>query len=308
MKVELAGSTPRDLVLRGIAWMLGGTLLFAVVNVLVKALAQGYPIVQIMFFRAALALVLPLTVIAWMRRWTLLRPRRPLGHVLRSCAGIFAMATTFAAFRYIPAAEVIGISFAAPLFVTALSMPLLGEAVGWRRWTAVLVGFAGVVMMLQPGESLFSGTDGAALGGLLALAAAFGYAIVVITIRQLSRDDHALTIVITYMGLVTALTLPPLPFVWITPVGTDWLLFVALGLVGGMAQICMTYAMRDAPPAVVMPFDYSNLLFTTLLAWWIFAELPGGHAMIGAALIIACGFYILQREARLARLKPPSAR
>jgi drug/metabolite transporter (DMT)-like permease len=275
----------------------------------VKWLGARYPLAQLMFFRCALALV-PVAVL--MRRhprgFALIRPGRLRGHVVRSVFGLAAMAAGFAAFRYLPAADVIAINFAAPIFVTALSVPLLGESVGWRRWAAVVAGFAGVVVMLQPG-ALLAGTDpGAALGGALALGSALAYAIVVIAIRRLSSDEPGETIVFFYMAFVALATIPVLPFVWVTPASlADIALLTALGLVGGVAQIFMTRAVQIAPPAAIMPFEYFSLLATGFLAWAIWRELPSSGAVIGGAMVIACGLFILRREARLARVRPPSA-
>jgi drug/metabolite transporter (DMT)-like permease len=302
----------QDRILLGIALMLSSVVLFALVYVLVKELVARYPLAQVMFFRSALALLPAMALMARdPRGLALIRPSRPLGHLVRSFFGLVAMAAGFAAFRYLPAADVIAINFAAPIFVTALSVPLLGEAVGWRRWVAVCVGFAGIVVMLQPAAAL-SGTGpgaDAAIGGALALAGAVAYAIVVIAIRRLSRDEPGETIVFFYMAFVALATLPALPFVWTTPASVfDLGLLAALGLIGGAAQIMMTRALLHAPPAAIMPFEYFSLLATGFLAWMIWSELPSRGAVIGGAIVVACGLFILQREARLARVRPPSAR
>ena len=302
----------QDRVPLGIVLMLASVLLFALVYILVKELIQRYPLAQIMFFRSALALLPPVVLMVRdPRGLALIRPAHPLGHLLRSGFGLAAMAASFAAFRYLPAADVIAINFAAPIFVTALSVPLLGEAVGWRRWLAVLVGFAGILVMLQPAAMLAGTGPGAdaALGGALALGSALSYAIVVIAIRRLSRDESGETIVFFYMAFVALATLPALPFVWTSPAGfLDLALLVALGLIGGIAQVMMTRALLHAPPAAIMPFEYFSLLATGFLAWLIWSELPSRGAVIGGAIVIACGLFILQREARLARVRPPSAR
>lgn len=300
-------ATRPDRILLGIASMIGCVTLFSVVHIIVKALAPRYPIAQIMFFRSALALIpAAILILRHPRGLALLRTDRLGAHAARSLLGMFAMATMFAAFRYLPAADVVAINFAAPLFVTALSVPLLKEPVGARRWTAVLVGFVGVLVMLQPGT--VRSADGALLGGMLALASAMAYAFVVIVIRQLSRDEPSLTIVVVYMACVAATTGAILPFVWVTPTSFDLALLVAVGLIGGGAQIFMTRAFEFAPPAVVMPFEYLSLVVTALLAWLIWAEMPSDMTMVGAVIVIASGLFILYRETTLARLKPPSAR
>lgn len=306
----MTGSRPKDRVLLGIASMLASVVLFSLVYTLVKWLGARYPLAQLMFFRSALAL---LPAIALMRRdprgLALMRPTRPMGHLIRSGFGLAAMATSFAAFRYLPAADVIAINFAAPIFVTALSMPLLGESVGWRRWLAVVVGFLGVIVILQPGAMLAASSGAAAIGGALALSSAVAYAIVVIAIRRLSRDEPGETIVFVYMAFVALATLPALPFVWVTPQSlVDLGLLVALGLIGGVAQIFMTRAVQYAPPAAIMPFEYFSLLATGFLAWLVWEELPSGGAVAGGSIVIACGLFILRREAQLATLRRSSAR
>jgi drug/metabolite transporter (DMT)-like permease len=303
-----AGARRPDRILLGIGSMIASVTLFSIVNVLVKHLGATYPIAQLMFFRAAVAL-LPamILVLRHERGLAVMRTDRLGAHAARSLLGMFAMATSFAAFRYLPAADVVAINFAAPLFATALSVPLLGEAVGWRRWTAVLVGFAGVLVMLQPAALVSGAPAGAEIGGLLALSSALAYAVVVIIIRQLSRDEPSATIVFVYMACVALATLPVLPFVWVRPTGFDLLLLIALGLVGGFAQIFLTRAFEFAPPSVAMPFEYFALLATAILAWLIWNEVPTTWGLVGAAIVIASGLFILQREAKLARLKPPSA-
>jgi drug/metabolite transporter (DMT)-like permease len=298
-----------DRVLRGIVAMLSSVVLFSLVYLMVKWLGQRYALVQLMFFRCALALIPALALMhRHPRGFALMRPNRPLGHLVRGGFGMFAMATSFAAFQYLPAADVVAINFAAPIFVTALSVPLLGEAVGWRRWLAVMVGFVGVIVMLQPGAMLSGAQHAAAIGGALALSSALAYAVVVISIRQLARDEPGETIVFVYMALVTLATLPILPFVWVTPdTLADLALLLALGLVGGVAQIALTRAFQYAPPAIVMPFEYFSLIVTALLAWLIWSETPTRDAAIGGAIVIASGLFIIHREARRARVKPPSA-
>ena len=297
----------RDRVLQGIAWILLAVSFFAVVHVLVKKLGETYPVAQMMFFRSAFALLPAMAmVMRHPRGLGVLRSASPLGHVARSGFGIFAMATTFAAFQYIPAADVVAINFAAPIFVTALSVPLLGEGVGWRRWLAVVAGFAGVMVMLQPGAMLGAPGGDTALGSALALASAVAYAGVVIAIRQVSRVDAGEAIVFFYMAIVAIATLPTLPFLWVAPASAlDLAMLVALGVVGGIAQVFLTRGYEVAPPAAVMPFEYASLLATALLAWAFWGELPTSAGIAGGAIVIASGLFLFYREARLALVRRP---
>lgn len=296
-----------DRVLRGIVAMLSSVVLFSLVYLMVKWLGQRYALVQLMFFRCALALIPALALMhRHPRGFALMRPNRPLGHLVRGGFGMFAMATSFAAFQYLPAADVVAINFAAPIFVTALSVPLLGEGVGWRRWLAVVAGFAGVMVMLQPGAMLAAPGGDTALGSALALASAVAYAGVVIAIRQVSRVDAGEAIVFFYMAIVAIATLPTLPFLWVAPASAlDLAMLVALGVVGGIAQVFLTRGYEVAPPAAVMPFEYASLLATALLAWAFWGELPTSAGIAGGAIVIASGLFLFYREARLALVRRP---
>lgn len=281
---------------KGIALMLLSTLFFAVMNSSVKILGPSVPTEQVLFFRNLFAL-LPVAFVVW-RAGSLevLRPNRPLQHAWRALAGIVSLGTFFYCYARLPLADVIAISFTCPLFVTALSPWLLGEAVGPRRWAAVVVGFLGVLLIVQPGEAGFDPLL------LLVLLATLFYALVLISVRRLNRTDTPTAIVFWYLVISVAVTALALPFVWVTPDATGWLLLIGLGLFGGVAQLIVTAAFRYADAAVLAPFDYASILWGSALGYLIWGEVPAGTLWAGAAVLIASGLYIAHREAKLGLL------
>lgn len=291
---------------RGIVLMLLSTLFFAVMNASVKAIGPAIPAEQVLFFRNLFAL-LPVAFMVWrVGSLQVLRPHRPWQHAWRALVGLLSLGTFFYCYARLPLADVIAISFTAPLFVTALSPWQLGEAVGPRRWAAVLVGFLGVLLIVRPGEAGFDPRL------LLALAATFLYAQVLISVRRLNRTDSPIAIVFWYLVISVLAAGLALPFVWVEPDATAWLLLVGLGLFGGVAQLIVTAAFRYADAALLAPFDYASILWGSALGYLFWGEVPAGTLWAGAAVLIASGLYIAHREARLGlagrlRRHPPSA-
>lgn len=265
--------------------------LFSMMDTLIKFMTAGYPVPQLMFVRSFVALLL-------VGGWALardgdfrsLRTRRPLGHVGRALAGLISMGCFFTAFKLLPLAEVYVLSFAGPLFITALSVPMLGERVGWRRWTAVLVGFGGVVIMANPSA------DAPLLPIAIGLTAAFFYAVAVLAVRGLAKTETA-TATVVYVLLTASVVsgIIAIP-VWVMPDAFDALLLLAIGVIGAGAQVTITQAFRRAPPAVVAPFEYTGMIWATLFGFLVFGEVPTPAVLAGAAVIIGSGLYILHRE------------
>nr|WP_247886971.1 DMT family transporter [Azospirillum sp. SYSU D00513] len=278
--------------------MLGSVFFLSIMNALVKIVAEHHPVNQVAFFRSAFALIPALIAIRLHGSWAELRTDHPLGHVKRSAMGLMSMLLVFLSFSLLPLGEAVAMTFSAPLFLTALSVPLLGEKVGLHRWSAVLVGFAGVLVMVRPDGEIVN------LGALAALGAALTQAFAMIAIRQMSRTEAPNTIVFHFTAICTLVTALTLPFGWVTPTPADLALLVTTGLVGGCAQLCLTRAYSLAPAAAVAPFTYVSLLWAVLFGWFLWQEVPTVHMMAGAALVSASGLYILYREARRGRSKP----
>lgn len=275
--------------LRGILLMIVAVFLFAIMDALIKWLGALYPVVQIVFFRSLFGLAVILIPLR-QQGWKTLKAHNVRGHFWRTAFGFCSMVTFFAAFAIMPFADVYALAFTAPLFVTALSVPLLGESVGWRRWAAVLVGLAGVVIMIRPGG------EGLGLGALLALIGAFSYAAAIIYIRRLSTTDSNASIVFYFGAAATVLSGLALPVFWVTPTWLDLGLLVLVGLIGGAAQIILTQAFRLAPVSVVTPFEYTAIIWAVLLGYLIWDERTDAWLWLGVVLVVASGLYILHRE------------
>jgi len=279
---------------RGIASMLLAVAIFSCMDGLIKWLSATYPTIEIVFFRSAFAF-LPLLPALLRGGRAALRTRRPFVQAGRAAIGLVSMAAFFYCFRQMPLADVFGIAFSAPIFVTAFSVPLLGERVGIRRWSAVVVGFLGVLVMVRPDSGLFASAS------WVALFATVLYALGQIFVRDLTRTETT-TCIVFYVTLTTTLvSATAMPFVWVMPGLGDAALLAAVGILGGLAQLAFTRAFRLAPAAVVSPFDYTGLLYAGVIGYSVWGDVPTLTFLVGAAIVMASGLYILHRETRLAR-------
>ena len=276
----------------GIFLMVVATTLFTGMWAFAKALSARYPIVEVAFFRSIFGFLPVGVMIATSGGWTSLRVHRLSKHVWRAILGLTAMILSIVSYNLMPLADAVAISFASPLIVTALSMPMLGERVGLYRWSAVVIGFVGVLVIVRPGGEMLN------LGAVVAVAAAFVGGLVSITLRQLNRIDAPITIVFYFLLFSSLFTALPLPFIWVAPTMQDWGLAVLLGLCGGGAQIFMTRAYGLAPAAVISPLGYIGLLWSGLLGWLVWNDIPGSNVYFGAPIVVASGLAILYRETR----------
>ena len=283
----------RDRFGAGIAFALTGMFGVSVMDALAKLLGEGYAVSQIILARNAIGVVAVLAFVILARRgFGGLRIQKIPLLLLRIVFGLAAAFFFFTGLRYLPLADAFAIAFTAPLLITALSVPLLGEKVGFRRWAAVVIGFIGVVIVVQPGTSSFQ------IEALLPLGAAFSYALTMIVSRRMTQDMTTSAIVF-WSSLGAALLMSTLmPSQWRTPGLDDALLFLFMGLIGTLGMALITQAYRFAEASVIAPFDYSTLLWATLLGWLIWEDLPSPNVWLGASLLIASGLYILHRETR----------
>jgi drug/metabolite transporter (DMT)-like permease len=293
-------SRPEQDRLLGIGLRIGATTCFAFMAAMIKlGYAHGVSTPELAFYRFAFGLPPLLLWIAWNRNFDAWRTQRPMAHVSRAAIGLTTMVLAFSSLAYLPLAESTTIGFAAPLFAVALSALVLKEKVGRHRWSAVALGFVGVLVVMRPG-----GTHVPAIGLLLAISAALGVGIVTITIRQIGRTESTQTTVL-WFSLLSMLALSTLlPFYARAHDASAWAILAALGLFGGFGQIFLTSSLRYAPVSVVVPFDYTQLLWAVLLGWFIFSTQPPATTWAGAVVIIASGLYTLYREHKLGREKP----
>lgn len=288
---------------RAIACVVGAMLLFTVLDAMVKYLAaRGYSTWQLVFCRSLFSFVVILPLVGAQGGRRALVTQRPLDHLFRGAVGMAALWCWFYAYRNIPLADAYALSFSAPLFMTALSVPMLGEPVGRHRWSAVLVGLVGVLIMVQPGGGVFD------VSTLVVLLSAFLYALAIILLRGLGATETTLGTVFYFTLFCTLVSALSLPLTGRLPQSAgDAGLLVAIGLLGGVAQLLLTEAYRSAPVALVAPFDYSAMLWAVLLGMAVFGERPGWPVLSGAAVVIASGLYILHREsARGGGLRRPA--
>ena len=279
-----------------IALRLTSVALFAVMNLCIKlAEAGGAQLGEILFFRQAGAALMMIGVVLAGPGVASLRSERMGAHVLRAVVGLSTMAVTFGGILRLQLAEATTIGFSMPIFATVLGALVLGEPTGWRRWAAVLAGFAGVLIVTRPGG--FAGGGGLPLvGAAMGLAGAFGTACVSILLRQIGRTESAMTTVFWF----STLSIPPLAIVYLFAFQPHepslWAMLLAIGLLGGGAQLAMTASLARGPVSVVVPMDYTSLLWATALGWLAFDVLPVTQVWIGAPLIVGSGLFIVWRE------------
>jgi drug/metabolite transporter (DMT)-like permease len=291
-------------ILKGILLKLASALMFAVMQALVRALGEGIPVGELVFFRAAFAVPPVVLIYALTRQLkTAAHTERPLGHVIRGLVGLAGMFFNFAALARLPLAEVTAISFAGPLITVALAALMLKERVRIYRGSAVGVGFLGVLVMLVPhfDAARLAATDAPAqtLGAVLAFAGAWCNAGAVIQTRRLADTESTSSIVLYFSLVCAAGGLLTLPFGWVVPSGTELAMVTAIGLLGGLGHLVLTESYRYAPASVIAPYDYTAILFAFLLGYLMFGEVPTSLVVAGAAIVVAAGLFVLMRERQL---------
>jgi len=290
--------------LLGIGLRVGAATCFGFMAAMIKLGSEaGVSLPELAFYRFAFGLPPLLIWIAMTGSFGAWRTRRPFAHLWRGTIGLTTMVTAFAALTLLPLAESATIGFVAPLFSVALSALILGEKVGRHRWTAVVLGLIGVLIVMRPG-----GSPVPALGLALALLAALGTAGVTITLRQIGKTERTPTIVLWFTFFAMAATGLFLPAYGRAHDGPTWTILVALGLFGGLGQLFLTSSLRFAPVPVVVPFDYSQLLWAVLLGWILWDTSPPASTWTGAAVIVASGLYTLYREHLLGKDEARAAR
>lgn len=277
---------------RAIAAVIGASATFAVAAALVKMVAERIPTIEIVFFRSIIALVALWPMIARQGGLRTLTTRRPFWHVVRVTSGVVGMVTAFYGYAVLPIATVTALGFTMPLFLTALSIPLLRETVGIRRWSAVIVGFGGVLLILRPG-----GGEIALIPALIVVFGAFCWALAMAAIRRMGELGESNVTIIAWFSVggavVAGLAMIP---VWVTPDWRDFTLLVLIGVISTGAQLLMTEAYRRAEASIVAPFEYVGILWTGLLGFVIWGERLSLWTLAGVVVLVASGLYILHRE------------
>ncbi len=281
----------------GIALTCGAVGVFACLDTTAKFLGREIAVMQVVWARYTFAFLLTLAISNPLSRPGLLRTGRPILQIGRAALLLGSTMLNFFALRYLRLDQVLAIGFSTPFLVAALSGPALGEWVGPRRWAAIAVGMCGVLVVTRPGFGEFHPAV------ILAVLSTFSYAFYFLWTRMLSRTDSNATTLFYSNGVGAVLMVPVIPFFWTAPTLGEFLLMMLAGALASFGHYLLIVAHRHAPPSLLSPFIYTQLVWVVLLGYVVFGDAPDGWTLVGAAIVIGSGLYILHRE-RITR--PPS--
>lgn len=296
MPPEKQAYAHNDHVVLGMAAGMGAYFMFSVMVLFAKLLSVNHSVIEIAFYRNLIGSVPFLFIVYGLSRRDILvlRTRRSLV-VFRAILGAISLVVTFWAFSLMPLADTTALLFASSLFIPVLGVVFLRELVGPYRWSAVLIGFAGVIIMARPTGDVYL------FGTVVALSAAFLHAVLQIILRYLGRYETPETISFYFFVVGTVVTAIAMPFVATTPTLAEIPLFLGVGLSGAAAQWLLSVAYKNAPAAVVTVFNYTSIIWATLFGWMVWNEWPLPAVMAGAAIVIASNILIIWRETRQKR-------
>lgn len=279
--------------LKAILLLMGAMAAFTVLDTSAKFVSQHLPIFVAVFFRYALALLFAVLIVWRAGGLPLFVTRHPVLQVTRGALLLASTTANFIAMSYLQLAQTAAINFTVPLWVCALSVPLLGEQVGWRRWLAVLAGFCGVLVIMRPGSAEFHWAM------LISLFNALLGALYNIATRKVGGKDSTETSLF-YVGLVGTLgAAATLPQTWVTPEGLQWIPLLLMGLFGTLGHFMLIKAHRLAPASAIAPFIYTQIITMTISGALVFHQFPDGWTLVGAVIVIASGVYVFTRERRM---------
>src|SRR5436190_14710231 len=290
---NLSAYDDRSARLAGIGLMVLSIFMFSFGDAMGKFLVGTYSVGQLLFLRACAALLL-LSPLVWRQRHQFLHLERPGLQLFRVVLSTLEVAAFFLATVYLPLADVITYYLAGPIFVTAMSAIFLGEKVGWRRWTAILVGFCGVLIALRPSAQTVS------LPALIALGGSLSFATLMLITRSLRKTPDIVMASSQFAGSFTLGALMS-PFGWVTPGIGSLGLFAAAGCISVAALLCVNRSLKLAPASVVVPYQYSMIVWAVMFGYVVFGDKPSIATIAGAAIIIGAGLYIFLRERKLGR-------
>ena len=280
----------RNQIPRGIAYMVASTVMFAGVNAIVKWELAFYPVGEVAFFRSLFAFAAVGVLILPRTGFGVLRTSRYREHLQRGLSQFGSMTCMFLAFRVLSLGSAIAISFSAPLFTTLLSILVLKEKVGIHRWAALILGFIGVLVITHPGAGTLT------YGALFALGNAVLISTVAIAIRRMSATESTETLTLYQLSIITVCTLFLLPLGFTAPAWLDIVGLAFAGIGNGIAQYWWTRSLSLAPPSAVVPFNYLSLVWASMLGFAIWGDVPTPTLLVGSAIVVASGLYILWRE------------
>jgi drug/metabolite transporter (DMT)-like permease len=291
--VEAAPSArPREHVPLGILHMVGATLVFAVSSACSKWLVQSYPVGEVLFTRSLVSLVTLAAFILPTTGLAVFRTNRLRHHVLRSFSQFCSQSCLLIAFSMMPLAGAVAINFSAPLFATLASIFLLKERVGWARWSVLIVGFTGVLIVTNPGAGAFNA------GALFALTNAILYGTVTAAVRGMTATESAATLTLYQLVLITGFFGLIAPYHFTMPTWSDWGLIVFNGVANAVGQYWWTKSLHLGPASAVAPFFYLSLVWAAALGFLVWGDVPTISLLIGSAIVVASGLFLLWRESR----------
>jgi drug/metabolite transporter (DMT)-like permease len=284
---------------RGILWMIASGIGFTIMAIGIKQLGQRLDSLQIGFFRVLFGLIaiLPFVAQTGLAR---LRTRHLRVHFVRAVFGLIAMYCSYYALVHMPLADYTALSFTKPLFATALAVVILGEVVRWRRWSATIVGFLGVLIMVRPGHDTFQPA------ALAALTDAFAIAFLVVLVKRLPPQETPLGMLYWFGVFAVVLSVPGAIYSWQWPTAHEFLLLAMVGVLGALSQSFWIRAFRAGEASAVAPFDYLRLIFAGVVGVMLFSEWPSAWTLAGAAVIVASTIYIARRESQLGKPAMPT--
>jgi len=282
-----------------IAYMVSATILFAFTSAASKWLVETYPVGEVLFFRTFTGLIACAAFIIPIYGWAVFRTRRPGAHLLRGVSQTGSQSLILIAFSMMPLASATAINFSSPLFATLASAIFLKEAVGPARAAALVLGFVGVLIVANPGADTFQ------VGAVYALANAILFGTVTAGVRGMTTTESAGTLTMYQLIMLSVAFSATLPFAFVMPKGLDWLWIALNGVGNGIGQYWWTRAIHMAPTAAVVPFNYLNLVWAALLGFAIWGDVPTVGLVIGSAIVVGSGLFLLWSETR--KSKRPAA-
>ncbi|HEY6259157.1 MAG TPA: DMT family transporter [Xanthobacteraceae bacterium] len=276
----------------GILHMVGATIVFSISSACSKWLVATYPIGEVLFTRSLVSLVTLALFILPATGLAVFRTARLRHHVLRSFSQFCSQSCLLIAFSLMPLAGAIAINFSAPLFATLVSMVLLKEKVGLTRWSVLLVGFLGVLIVTNPGAGAFQ------VGALFALTNAILYGTVTAAVRGMTATESAATLTLYQLLLITGLFALLAPFGFVMPTWDHWGLIVFNGVANAVGQYWWTKSLHLGPASAVAPFFYLSLVWAMVIGFFVWGDLPTASLLVGSAIVVASGLFLLWREAR----------
>lgn len=295
---NLTARDPQQERLRGIASMIAAVFVFSIMDSLMKRLSAHYGPLQISCLRSISSWLFLLPPVAWHGTWATLRPSNPRLHLFRAVLGVGMLGSFVFAVHRLSLAQTYSLFLAAPLLMTALSVPIHGEKVTGKRWMVIVVGLSGVLVILQPwGNGGFS-----VIAASAAALATVCYSLSALTVRTMGRNNSSLSMVFWYLLLV-GITAGLLAIGdWRPVLRSDWVWLIGIGVTGALGQMWLTDAFRRAPPSVVGPFEYTALLWAFAIDWIFWSAAPSLSLVAGACIVIASGIVVIVDERRLAGL------